>query len=121
MGTKARPPQFHTVIAQDWEESEAGWGVRPDGFTLHLTREDRDTYVKAANDRQKAYYDKQLGPGITPHEYSRTSGYPQEVTVNHGIFLKLKKYADRQGLWGEGRTCPRDLARPECDVRTPAN
>jgi len=119
MGTKARPPQFHTVIAQDWEESEAGWGVRPDGFTLHLTREDRDAYVKGYLDRQKAYFDKEIGPGRTPHEYTRTSGSPTEITVNDKIFRKLKKHADKQGLWGVGRSSPMDLARPECDVNTP--
>jgi hypothetical protein len=30
---------------QDWEESERGWGVRPDGHTLHLSLQDLKTYV----------------------------------------------------------------------------
>jgi hypothetical protein len=119
---KARPPQFHTVFAQDWDESERGWGVRPDGFTLHLTREDLDEYVKAANARQKAYFDKELGPGITPGEYTRTSGSPQEITVNHKIYRKLVKYKDRKGLWGHVRRhAPRDMASDEHDIKTPTN
>lgn len=119
MGMKPRPPQFHTVVAQDWEESERGWGVRPDGFTLHLTREAREAFVMAKLARQKAYFDKELGPGVTPHEYSRTSGGPQEITVNHEIFLKLAKHSDKNGLWGKGRSAPRDMASHEWDVNTP--
>jgi hypothetical protein len=34
------------VIRQEWEESERGWGCRPDGYSLHLDKEDRNTYIK---------------------------------------------------------------------------
>lgn len=34
------------VIAQKWEESELGFGIRPDGYSLHLTHEDRNAYVE---------------------------------------------------------------------------
>ena len=33
-----------------WEESEKGWGTRPDGFSLHVSEEDGRKYVKAYND-----------------------------------------------------------------------
>jgi hypothetical protein len=33
------------VIAQKWEESELGFGFRPDGYSLHLTHEDRKAFV----------------------------------------------------------------------------
>lgn len=26
----------HGVICQKWEESERGWGTRPNGYSLHL-------------------------------------------------------------------------------------
>ena len=31
------------VVVQKWEESERGWGTRPDGFSLHLT----EAYIQA--------------------------------------------------------------------------
>lgn len=121
MGHKARPEKFHTVIAQNWEESERGWGVRPDGFTLHLTMDNHDAYVEAYLGRQKAYFNKELGVGITPSEYTRLSGRAVEITVNDQIFQKLTEHADKNGLWGVGRSSPRDLARPECAVRVPTS
>lgn len=32
------------VIIQAWEESESGWGTKPDGFSLHLNETDKNTY-----------------------------------------------------------------------------
>lgn len=55
------------VWVQPWEESEAGWGVRPDGYSLHLTREDVDKFITA-------YWKSQ--PDQVPNEYSRPSGPP---------------------------------------------
>jgi len=60
------PDKKNTVIVQKWEESEA-WGTRPDGFSLHLTDEDRKAYIKA-------YWDGM--PDATPAEYSRPDGTP---------------------------------------------
>ena len=34
------------VVCQYWEESERGWGVRPDGCSLHLTEADRKQFIK---------------------------------------------------------------------------
>ena len=34
------------VIKQLWEESERGWGIRPDGYSLHLNNEDRKQFIK---------------------------------------------------------------------------
>ncbi len=60
------------VIVQKWEESERGWGVRPDGYSLHRTEEDRAAYVKAHWDSL---------PDEAPDEYSRPSGSPYEADV----------------------------------------
>ncbi len=35
----------NAVVVQKWEETERGWGVRPDGFSLHLTDADRSAYI----------------------------------------------------------------------------
>lgn len=83
------------VICQVWEESERGWGCRPDGFTLHLTREDRDAFVEAFWKRQK----EQLGAS-TPDEYTRTSGDPYKCPVNEAILAQITE--SENGTWSRG-------------------
>lgn len=87
--------QWHPVVAQDWEESERGWGTRPDGYTLHLTVDDRDAYVKA-------YYAKHNNLDEAPDCYTRTYGSPKLIDVGPETYAKLKApeaVADR-GMWG---------------------
>ena len=69
-----------TVICQRWEESERGWGVRPDGYSLHLTSKDAETYVKK-------YWDS-MPKGI-PDEYSRPSSGTYAVTVSDEVYDKV--------------------------------
>jgi hypothetical protein len=74
------PRKKLTVVCQDWLESEAGWGQRPDGVSLHLTESDRVAYCKA-------YWSDQPGRdanGNPPHEYSREDGSPFLVEVEEG-------------------------------------
>lgn len=60
------------VWVQQWEESERGWGSRPDGFTCHWTKED----VKRFIDAHWASL-----PDEAPDEYSRPCGEPFEYEV----------------------------------------
>ena len=78
-----------TAIAQDWEESERGWGVRPDGTTIHRTREDRDAFVAE-------FYRVNNPPGPVPDEYTRTCGEPYEVVITDAAWRRL---ADTNGGW----------------------
>jgi hypothetical protein len=71
----------NTVIVQKWEESERGWGVRPDGYSLHLTESDRVAY-------EKAYWEKM--PDEVQEEYSRPSGKPYSAEVDDATFAKVK-------------------------------
>jgi hypothetical protein len=59
--------------AQEWEESEAGWGVRPDGFSLHESYEAAKQFVRE-------YWDSM--PDRTPAGYSRPSGEPFRVAID---------------------------------------
>ena len=59
-------------IIQKWEESERGWGTRPDGFSIHKTDADRIQYIRN--------YSKSL-PDEAPDEYSRLDGTPYEVEL----------------------------------------
>lgn len=75
------------VIVQLWEESERGWGVRPDGASLHLTEADRRQYVAW-------YYATYNSSDEVPDEYTRTSGKPFETIVADDLFelIKNSKY-----------------------------
>ena len=65
------------VVRQNWEESERGWGVRPDGYSLHLTQSDRNVFVRA-------YWDSM--PGEVPDEYERPTGETFPIEVDEETF-----------------------------------
>jgi len=78
------------VICQKWEESERGWGQRPDGYSLHLTEEDRVAYIKA-------YWE--VMPSDVPDEYSRPCGDPfvcevDKDTAEQLVFMNGIRYAE---------------------------
>lgn len=66
------------VYLQHWEESERGWGIRPDGCSLHLTLEDRKKYIETIYE----------GRDISniPHEYERICGEPIEVDIKDELY-----------------------------------
>ena len=79
MATKNKLEQ---VVRLDWEESEKGWGVRPDGCSLHLTTRDCKNFVKE-------YWARM--PEETPDEYSRPSGEPFQAYVDKQTYEQIKK------------------------------
>jgi hypothetical protein len=60
------------VIKQSWLESEIGWGTRPDGYSLHLSDQDREKFIEE-------YWNRM--PSEVPDEYSRPTGNPKLQTV----------------------------------------
>ncbi len=42
-----------TVIIQNWEESERGWGTRPDGWTIHIDREQSVRMISTRGSKRK--------------------------------------------------------------------
>ena len=82
----------YEVVVQKWEESESGWGTRPDGFSLHLTDADRAAY-------ERDYWAKM--PDEAPDEYSRPAGTPYRAKVDAETFTKVK--ASKNGIRGFGR------------------
>lgn len=70
------------VIVQKWEESERGWGTRPDGYSLHRSHIDLDAFVKA-------YWDSM--PNEAPSEYSRPCGTPYDTEVSSEVFDAVAK------------------------------
>lgn len=77
------------VVLQHWEESEAGWGTRPDGVTLHLSEEHRRQYVLA-------YWkeEHERTGGKTPSEYTREVGDPIVFDVDQETYDKLVASSD---------------------------
>lgn len=83
-----------TVYLETWTESEAGWGTRPDGVTLHLTREDYQKYVDEYWEREK----KSNPSGATPYEYTRQDNNLRMVMISNELFEELSKNQERHGL-----------------------
>jgi hypothetical protein len=85
---RKRSKKMHAAFIVTWTESERGWGCRPDGASLHLTRDDVTKYIKK-------YWDGMQKE--VPYEYSRPdqeTGSP--VTVSTKLYKTLvqckKKY-----------------------------
>jgi hypothetical protein len=74
------------VVVQKWEESERGWGVRPDGYSLHKDEAARSRFIRA-------YWDTM--PKETPDEYSRPAGKPYMAEVTPEEYAALRPDGDR--------------------------
>lgn len=72
-----------------WTEHERGWGQRPDGYSLHTTKEEYAAYLKA--------YQAKL-PLQAPDEYSTPDGTLQAVEVDKTLASQLAKTSSIR-LW----------------------
>lgn len=71
------------IYLQYWEESERGWGVRPDGCSLHLTQQNHKDYIKSIlEDRD---------PNNVPHEYDMVVGGLIPVEVKESLYHEVIK------------------------------
>lgn len=61
------------VLVQEWMESEAGWGKRPDGFSIHFSQEQRDDYITEYWEKENA---RNIADANVPDEYSYETGSP---------------------------------------------
>lgn len=69
-----------TVVVQKWEESELGWGCRPDGYSIHVSEEALAKYVHD-------YWESM--PNTPPSEYSRPDGTPYSASISEEEYHKL--------------------------------
>ncbi len=69
------------VIMMSLTESERGWGIRPDGASFHLNREDAKQY-------EEEYWDRM--PKEVPDEYSRPCA-PKIVDVDNKLYEMIKE------------------------------
>lgn len=69
------------VILQYWEESERGWGIRPDGCSLHISENDLKNFVDSI-------YKKRNTENI-PYEYDRVVGNYLDVLITENIYNEI--------------------------------
>jgi hypothetical protein len=86
----------HAALYVSWTESEAGWGCRPDGISLHETQEDAKVFINKYWDAEK----KRNPSGVTPSEYSRPdSSNGRLVLVSESLLKRVKASENGIRLW----------------------
>lgn len=82
----------HVAVCQKWEESEQGWGVRPDGFSLHVSVDGLTSYIA----------EHWAGmPDETPPEYSRPSGESYPVGIASSVMAMLVEGGGSARFWDD--------------------
>ncbi len=71
------------IYLQYWEESERGWGVRPDGCSLHLSTKDSIDYINAIYNGRDTDF--------VPNEYDRVVGELIPVTIDQKLYDEITK------------------------------
>lgn len=72
------------VIVLEWEQSEAGWGLRPDGFSIHRSPANCKVYVED--------FWRSL-PDVRPLKHSRPYGTSYIQVVEPEIYKQVKASA----------------------------
>ncbi len=71
------------IYIQTWTEFERGWGSRPDGASLHLTKEDAEAFVVEYN---KVFNNEKSAPD----EYTVSDRNPKLIEVDSSVQDELK-------------------------------
>jgi hypothetical protein len=100
---------FYAGVCQLWEESERGWGVRPDGFSLHFSLEEHAMFLAAYYENEK----KRNPSGEVPDEYSRVCGEPYACKLTaeqHEDLLKAASEMKHGRFYSSSTTRPARIA-----------
>ena len=73
---------MNKIILQLWEESERGWGTRPDGCSIHTDIDERKKFLNKI-------YQKRENDIQVPDEYDRIVGEEIEAFVDDSIYQKV--------------------------------
>jgi hypothetical protein len=73
---------MNKCLFQLWEESERGWGIRPDGCSIHLDQSEFKKYISKI-------YDSRTDD--VPYEYDRVVGKIIDCFISDTLFDKLKE------------------------------
>ena len=96
---KKKKKVLRPVVYDTWTERERGWGQRPDGYSLHLTKETYHKFIEDYWKKQKASSSAWGSPMEVPYEYSAPDGYTGTVEVNDETYKNLKRL-NRKGVHG---------------------
>lgn len=72
-----KSPQIFALYSIEWIEKERGMGMRPDGFSFHVSEEEANNFVKK--------YESRL-PKEVPDEYSAPLGKPSLLEVSESLY-----------------------------------
>lgn len=75
---------MNKVVLQIWEESERGFGTRPDGCSVHIDSKERERYINSIYERRKSN-------SSIPNEYDRIVGEGIDVFIEDALFGLLQK------------------------------
>jgi hypothetical protein len=79
-----------TVVRQNWIESERNWGIRPDGYSLHLSVKDCTEYIDEYRTKQ---------PHDIPDEYSRPDGQSYLVDIDEKTYDEITNTKNGLRRW----------------------
>ena len=85
-------PSIAEIWIMEWEESERGWGTRPDGYSVHPSEAASRKWLADYWERMKEYDRQQgYGTGYVPDEYSRPYGdaFPLRVSSDHKLVTDM--------------------------------
>lgn len=88
------------VWVQEWEESERGWGRRPDGWSCALDPKEFERHLDEMRRREAEIYQ-----GAVPEEYTRASGEPFQIDLTDKAMLGHFAAGEKH-VRGKGSTCP---------------
>jgi len=75
---------MNKVILQIWEESERGFGTRPDGCSMHINLKEREKYIRSI-------YDSRKTDTSIPNEYYRIVGEGVEAFIEDSLYTLVEK------------------------------
>ena len=70
---------MNKCVFQLWEESERGFGTRPDGCSIHIDSDNRNNYIKSIYDSRK---------DEVPNIYDKIIGSELEAFIDDELFKK---------------------------------
>ena len=79
------------VIRQGWVEVEEGWGAKPCGSSLHLTRDACKKFIEA--------HSHLVGKPEKKDYICPEMGEPDEIEVDEETYQRVKAAANEHGIW----------------------